>query len=67
MPKIWTKEELEILSNTLDKKSIVLQGRTKKAIHKKLISLGLVKKVREVRPHKKIFWTDKEINILMPK
>ena len=64
MPRIWNKEELDILKNTPNKKNINIPGRSKKSIHRKLISLGIIEKAHEVRAHKKSFWTQEEINFL---
>jgi hypothetical protein len=64
MPQIWKKEELEILTNSPNKNTIKIEGRSKRSIHRKLLSLGLIEKAYEVRVHKKSFWTQKEIDLL---
>jgi hypothetical protein len=64
MPKIWKKEELEILTNSPNKNRIKIEGRSKRSIHRKLLSLGIIEKAYEVRAHKKSFWTQKEIDLL---
>lgn len=59
---VWTKEEIEILINSLGKKryqeiSIIL-GRNVNSIQKKVIALGLAREI------KKTPWTEEEIKLL---
>lgn len=55
----WTKEETELL---LAKKKI--PSRSKKAIHRKLISLGLIEPKYKISHHSKKRWTEEELNLL---
>ena len=53
MPRLWKKEELQILLDAKNKKHIKVEGRSKKSIHRKLIELGLVEPKYKARKHNK--------------
>lgn len=57
--KPWTQQEVELL---LSKKAI--PTRSKKSIHRKLVSLGLRKPKYKIGSHSKKPWTEEEINLL---
>ena len=64
MPRIWTEEEILIISNAKNKKRIEVLGRSKKSVHRKLIQLGLIKPKYKARTQSKKRWTHEELNIL---
>ena len=59
----WTENELSILLSSKSKNPQI-EGRSKKAIHSKLIELGVHKPSFKVAFHNKIKWTEAEIKIL---
>ena len=65
MPRLWNKEELQILFDSKNKKNIKLEGRSKISIRRKLIELGLIKTKYKVKFHNKRRWTTEELNILL--
>lgn len=65
MPRIWKKEEIDVLLNAEDKNNIILPNRSAKSIRKKLISMKLVKPAFKLKQKfSKKRWTDEEIELL---
>lgn len=64
MPRLWKKEELQILLDAKNKKHIKVEGRSKKSIHRKLIEFGFIEPKYKARKHNKRRWTTEELKIL---
>ena len=64
MPRLWKKEELQILLDAKNKKRVKVEGRSEKSVHRKLIELGLVEPKYKARKHNKRRWTAGELKIL---
>jgi hypothetical protein len=64
MPKLWKQEEIQIILDAKNKKSIKIPGRSKKSIHRQLVKLGLVKLKYKTKKHSKRRWTQEELKVL---
>jgi hypothetical protein len=62
--RAWSELELDILLSSKNKKNCKIEGRSKKSIRRKLIQLGIIKKLYTVKFHNKRKWTEEELNLL---